>query len=263
MVEIKELERIATAIATEPTTEKKRTAFARIAKQNGWPDIFAAPLELNEEELLTKTGIYRVAAPGGRIYVGQTRVTFAKRFFEHRSGSSSRLVKASIEEHGAAAHVFEAVELVDDSAALDEREGAWLDAVFAADFAGLVEKMNLSPSPSNNLGLKRSAEVIARHSRTMAEKRERVAAETAAALAPAEDGLPRINGLVRLSQFREAVGFSDVTIYRMVKAGRFPQPFMASKTLRLWRTEDLREWMRVGPDEWKAAHPLASSDEAA
>lgn len=70
-------------------------------------------------------------------------------------------------------------------------------------------------------------------------------------------------GLVRRSQFKGIVPLSDVTIWKMVKDGRFPQPLKVSSRLRLWHVADLREWMRVGPDEWKAAHPLADSDEAA
>jgi predicted DNA-binding transcriptional regulator AlpA len=69
------------------------------------------------------------------------------------------------------------------------------------------------------------------------------------------DDLPK-TGLVRRSQFKATIPLGDSTIWRMLNDGRFPKPFMASKTLRLWRTEDLREWMRVGPDAWLAAHPV-------
>ncbi|MFM0035953.1 helix-turn-helix transcriptional regulator [Paraburkholderia strydomiana] len=74
--------------------------------------------------------------------------------------------------------------------------------------------------------------------------------------------LPK-SGLVRRSQFKGVIPLGDTSIWKMVREGRFPQPLRVSANLRLWRAEELHDWMRVGPDEWKAAHSLASSDEAA
>lgn len=153
MIELKELGRIALAIEDEPTPEKKRAAFRRIAAEKGWPDIFG--------------------------------------------------------------------------------EGALIDALVAADFAGLIEKPT-------------------------AQQR---AATLEAAKGIGEDGLPsRGSALIRLSQFRDVVGFADATIYRMVKAGRFPKPFMSSRTLRLWKTEDVREFLRVGPERWQRLNPVAAAN---
>ncbi|MEX3812128.1 helix-turn-helix transcriptional regulator [Paraburkholderia sp. BR13439] len=70
-------------------------------------------------------------------------------------------------------------------------------------------------------------------------------------------------GLVRRSQFKGIVPVSDATIWRWVKDGRFPQPLRVSPRLRLWNVADLREWMRVGPDAWLAAHPQAAESGAA
>ncbi|RZF31338.1 AlpA family phage regulatory protein [Paraburkholderia sp. UYCP14C] len=78
-----------------------------------------------------------------------------------------------------------------------------------------------------------------------------------------DDVLPRGVALLRLSQFRKAIGMADTTVYRAVKAGRFPKPFITNPTLRLWKAEDIREWMRVGPDAWLAAHPVAAESGAA
>lgn len=67
-------------------------------------------------------------------------------------------------------------------------------------------------------------------------------------------------GLVRRSQFKEAIPLGDTTIWKMVKDGRFPQPLRVSPSLRLWRAEDIREWMRVGPDAWLAANPVVVAE---
>ncbi|WP_082727499.1 AlpA family transcriptional regulator [Burkholderia sp. MSMB2157WGS] len=75
------------------------------------------------------------------------------------------------------------------------------------------------------------------------------------------DGMPSA-GLVRRAQFRELITLADTTIYRMIEEGRFPDPLRVSTRLRLWRVEDIREWLRVGPVEWKRLHPVAASDAA-
>ncbi|MCA8304191.1 AlpA family transcriptional regulator [Burkholderia seminalis] len=71
-----------------------------------------------------------------------------------------------------------------------------------------------------------------------------------------KDGLPSA-GLVRRAQFRELISVADTTLYRMIEEGRFPQPLRVSTRLRLWRVEDVREWLSVGPVEWKRQHPVA------
>ncbi|MEF9444003.1 AlpA family phage regulatory protein [Burkholderia sp. 1B3(2022)] len=73
-----------------------------------------------------------------------------------------------------------------------------------------------------------------------------------------KDGMPSA-GLVRRAQFRELITLADTTIYRMIEEGRFPQPLRVSTRLRLWRVEDIREWLRVGPIEWKMLHPVEVS----
>jgi predicted DNA-binding transcriptional regulator AlpA len=67
------------------------------------------------------------------------------------------------------------------------------------------------------------------------------------------------SGMVRRSQFKGIIPISDVTIWRLVKDGRFPQPLRVSPRLRLWNVADLREWMKIGPDAWMAAHPVESA----
>ncbi|KVG35663.1 hypothetical protein WL29_05815 [Burkholderia ubonensis] len=66
-------------------------------------------------------------------------------------------------------------------------------------------------------------------------------------------------GLVRRAQFCELIPVADTTLYRMIDEGRFPQPLRVSTRLRLWRVEDIREWLRVGPIEWKRLNPVAAA----
>ncbi|MFM0695647.1 AlpA family phage regulatory protein [Paraburkholderia graminis] len=65
-------------------------------------------------------------------------------------------------------------------------------------------------------------------------------------------------GLVRRSQFKGVIPLGDTTIWKMVREGRFPQPIRVSANLRLWRAEELHEWMQVGPDAWQAANPVVA-----
>ena len=37
--------------------------------------------------------------------------------------------------------------------------------------------------------------------------------------------------------------FSSPTLWRMVKAGKFPAPVKLSQRVTAWRVEDIREWM--------------------
>ncbi|WP_175774157.1 helix-turn-helix transcriptional regulator [Burkholderia anthina] len=67
------------------------------------------------------------------------------------------------------------------------------------------------------------------------------------------------SGLIRRSQFAPDLKISSVTVWRMLKDGRFPQPIHISSRLRLWRVEDLREWMKIGPDEWARLHPVGGA----
>jgi len=38
--------------------------------------------------------------------------------------------------------------------------------------------------------------------------------------------------------------FSSPTLWRMVKAGKFPAPVKLSERVTAWRVEDIREWMK-------------------
>jgi predicted DNA-binding transcriptional regulator AlpA len=52
-------------------------------------------------------------------------------------------------------------------------------------------------------------------------------------------------GYVRQSQLIPyVVPFSSSTLWRMVKAGKFPQPVKLSERVTAWRVEDIRAWMQ-------------------
>jgi prophage regulatory protein len=60
---------------------------------------------------------------------------------------------------------------------------------------------------------------------------------------PAGD-LP-VTGYVRQSQLIPTiVPFSSATLWRAVKAGRFPRPVKLSDGVTAWRVEDIRAWMK-------------------
>ena len=56
-------------------------------------------------------------------------------------------------------------------------------------------------------------------------------------------GLPG-TGYVRQAQLiPDIVPFSSATLWREVKAGRFPAPVKLSQRVTAWRVEDIRAWM--------------------
>ena len=63
-------------------------------------------------------------------------------------------------------------------------------------------------------------------------------------------------GYVRQSQLVPAiVPFSSATLWRSVKAGRFPSPVKLSDRVTAWRVEDIRAWMtsRAATDQRSAS----------
>jgi predicted DNA-binding transcriptional regulator AlpA len=52
-------------------------------------------------------------------------------------------------------------------------------------------------------------------------------------------------GYVRQAQLiPHILPFSSPTLWRMVKAGKFPAPIKLSTRVTAWRAESIREWMR-------------------
>ena len=49
--------------------------------------------------------------------------------------------------------------------------------------------------------------------------------------------------VLRHKDVTEAIGLSKSTIWRMRKAGEFPQPIVLSKRAVGWRREDIEEWL--------------------
>ena len=55
-----------------------------------------------------------------------------------------------------------------------------------------------------------------------------------------------VSGYVRQSQLIPAIlPFSSATLWRMVKAGKFPYPVKLSARITAWRVEDVRAWMHA------------------
>jgi prophage regulatory protein len=51
-------------------------------------------------------------------------------------------------------------------------------------------------------------------------------------------------GFVRLSQLvPDILPFSSATLWRLVKAGKFPAPVRLADRITAWRVEDVRAWM--------------------
>lgn len=58
-------------------------------------------------------------------------------------------------------------------------------------------------------------------------------------------GLPE-TGFVRQSQLvPNIVPFSSATLWRLVKAGKFPAPVRLADRVTAWRAEDVRAWMQA------------------
>jgi prophage regulatory protein len=57
--------------------------------------------------------------------------------------------------------------------------------------------------------------------------------------------LPK-TGFVRQSQLvPDVLPFSSATLWRLVKAGKFPSPVRLSDRITAWRIEDVRAWMQA------------------
>ena len=53
---------------------------------------------------------------------------------------------------------------------------------------------------------------------------------------------------LRLPQVLDYVGVSKPTIYRWIKEKTFPEPIKLSTRVAVWKTDDVKEWMR---QKWK------------
>jgi predicted DNA-binding transcriptional regulator AlpA len=63
-----------------------------------------------------------------------------------------------------------------------------------------------------------------------------------------EDGAPAKSGLRRMlneAQVLEIVPVSRTTLYRMIKAGRFPKPIYISPNRRVWFEDEIIAWQNA------------------
>jgi prophage regulatory protein len=49
--------------------------------------------------------------------------------------------------------------------------------------------------------------------------------------------------LLRESELRNRIKLSHSTIWRLVRAGRFPQPIQLSERAKGWRASDIEKWL--------------------
>jgi prophage regulatory protein len=64
-------------------------------------------------------------------------------------------------------------------------------------------------------------------------------------VAPDDDNLP--DRVLRIAEVVTMVGMAEATVWREVKAGRFPPPLMISPRCRGWRLSTLIAWLKTRP----------------
>ena len=60
--------------------------------------------------------------------------------------------------------------------------------------------------------------------------------------------------LLRIDAVLDATGLNRRTLYRYVKAGKFPRPVAIGERARAWREDDIRAWCE-GRDEASERQP--------
>ena len=59
--------------------------------------------------------------------------------------------------------------------------------------------------------------------------------------------------LLKLSEVRAIVPYSNASIYRMVSEGEFPAPLKLGKNRSAWRLSDIQQWIDTRPQPLAAA----------
>lgn len=54
--------------------------------------------------------------------------------------------------------------------------------------------------------------------------------------------------LIRKPVVRARVGLSDVTIWRLVRDGKFPRPIRIGKRAIAWKSTDIEAWINARPE---------------
>ena len=55
--------------------------------------------------------------------------------------------------------------------------------------------------------------------------------------------------ILRTKQLLELVPFSRVTLWRKVKAGKFPKPLRLGGRMVAWRSDEVQQWIDALPTE--------------
>ena len=58
------------------------------------------------------------------------------------------------------------------------------------------------------------------------------------------DGLPN-GAMARCATICGSLDFSKSTLWRLVKAGKFPKPVKLSERVTAWRVGDVRDWLNA------------------
>ena len=58
--------------------------------------------------------------------------------------------------------------------------------------------------------------------------------------------------LLRPREVVNLVGISRTTVYEYEHAGRFPRRVVLGPRAVAWRSNEIREWIELGPDAWQA-----------
>ena len=62
-----------------------------------------------------------------------------------------------------------------------------------------------------------------------------------------------LDRLLKLSEVRTIVPYSNASIYRMIADGDFPAPLKLGKNRSAWRLSDIRHWIDSRPQPLSAA----------
>lgn len=64
--------------------------------------------------------------------------------------------------------------------------------------------------------------------------------------------------MIRERELRERLGISHSTIWRMLRAGKFPAPVRISQRVKAWRAADVERWLAERAGE--SVHEITADD---
>ena len=70
---------------------------------------------------------------------------------------------------------------------------------------------------------------------------------------------PDLDPLLKLSDVRTIVPYSNASIYRMISEGEFPAPLKLGKNRSAWRLSDIQHWIDSRPQPLAAAGQVGAA----